>query len=157
MRIRRILVPTDLSPTSRAAVRSAGELARQFGAEVWLLFVAEPYAAPGDLYASPALVQLFEESRALARRRLATVEASLRRSRIRCRGLVAVGSPAPTIVETAATKRADLIVMATHGSTGLTHFFLGSVAERVVRTAGCPVLTIRPQTRTRRTRRSKAA
>jgi nucleotide-binding universal stress UspA family protein len=57
---------------------------------------------------------------------------------------VVMGSPSQKIVETAETEHVDLILMATHGRTGLSHLLIGSVAERVVRTAPCPVLTIRP-------------
>jgi len=78
-----------------------------------------------------------------AQRRLDAALTSGERERFKARTVVTMGNPPHEIVEHARIEHVDLIVMGTHGRTGVTHAFLGSVAERVVRTAGCPVLTVR--------------
>ena len=78
-----------------------------------------------------------------ARQRLDAALTSAERDHFKVRSIVRVGDPLFEIVEYARTERVDLIVMGTHGRTGMSHLFLGSVAERVVRTAQCPVLTVR--------------
>lgn len=138
-----IVAATDFSPASERAVFYAEALAREFGARLHLLHVvADPLlaAAWSEAYAYD-LDKLAERMRVDADTQLAGRAAKIS-------GLVvtheaAVGKPANTIVAIACDLGADLIVLGTHGRSGMSHFFLGSVAERVVRTARCPVMTVR--------------
>ncbi len=154
MKFRRILAPTDFSSLSERGVAEAASLARSLGAEVVLLHVVEPAVMAGDLYGASAMATVMEELQNSARQALARSVAKIKKSGQRCRGVLANGGAATTIVDTAARLRIDLIVLATHGRSGLSHFLLGSVAERVVRTAACPVLTV-PSTPSRARSRRK--
>jgi nucleotide-binding universal stress UspA family protein len=149
----RILVPTDFSPPSAAAVAMAKELAARFGASIQLLHVLEdPYAAGNYApevygYVPAGLRETWQRT---AETQLLAAFPVREREAFRGNAAVVFGSPARTIVEYADTNGFDLIVMGTHGRGGVAHLLLGSVAERVVRTARCPVLTVRetgaPQT-----------
>jgi len=145
MKLTRILVPIDFSVPARKALDYAVELARPFKAQLVVLHVVEPiyYAAP-DLSATAATtVDLIDVQRRSARKELARLQARYAKRDVALRGLVQVGTPFQEITSTAKTVRASLICMATHGRSGVLHLLLGSVAERVVRFAECPVLTIR--------------
>lgn len=141
--IKRILVPTDFSEAADAALTYAIDLAAKLGASVSLIHVFDdPFANgvySGEYIPMPA--DMRAEIIADLRRKLA--EAVARRGHSEMNPEVLVGSTARTIVDGAAERNADLIVMGTHGRGGMAHLLLGSVAERVVRTASCPVLTIR--------------
>src|SRR5262249_27461371 len=101
---------------------------------------------------------LFEQLQQSGREQLKRLAADLKKRRITARVLLQVGTPYQVIAATAKKVRADLIIMATHGRTGLAHMVLGSVAEKVVRTATCPVLTVRDyKTRARSPRRRRTA
>jgi len=144
MGIRQILAPTDFSEFSKQAVQWAYELAQTFGAKLALLHVIEelpPYIGfipPGG--AATVLEHLERQARLDLAQPLAKAEDV--KVEVICQAVV--GTPYHKILEVAAAEKVDLIVMATHGRTGLSHLMTGSVAERVVRTAPCPVLTIRP-------------
>lgn len=146
--IRRILVPVDFSEPSRRALDYAAELARPLDAAIEVLHVAEipvfvPCASLPEAGASDqSLVAVVRES---AEALLATFvgEATERGVPVRASRLE-LGAPAHVITEVARSGDYDLIVMGTHGRTGLSHALLGSVAERVVRQAPCPVLSVRP-------------
>jgi nucleotide-binding universal stress UspA family protein len=135
--IRRILVPTDFSDAAGHALRYAIELASKLGSEIDLLHVWQLSA-----YASPIseLAKSVEED---LTRELEGVVARYGAHGVVLRHHLRLGVPYVGIVEAANDLECDLIVMGTTGRTGLQHFLLGSVAERVVRTASCPVLTIR--------------
>lgn len=141
----RILVPMDFSEPSDAALEYARTVATRFGGSLHLLHVAEdPYRAlfSAEVYV-PAMEGLREEILTDALGRLTN---RLRSSDLRELGATAdaiIGMPARSIVEYAGAHGIDLIVMGTHGRGGMSHLLMGSVAERVVRTAGCPVLTVR--------------
>lgn len=155
MGIRRILIPLDFSDDSLNALKYACELARPLGAELLILYVLEPiyFATPADVYATNTnLAMLMDEQRGVGSQQLARISAELTKKGQRARTVLKTGSPAHVIVDTAKTARADLIVMATHGRTGLAHLVMGSVAEKVVRTAACPVLTVRPAAKRTRSR-----
>jgi nucleotide-binding universal stress UspA family protein len=138
--IKRILVPVDFSPPSVHALDYAINFAKSLRAEVVLVFVVEPLYYAGDL-------GLFlEEQNRMAHHELAQLERRVQRKRGRCRTLVLRGTPYKEIVAAAKKHKTDLIVMGTHGRTGLSHLVMGSVADKVVRTATCPVLTV-PQGR----------
>ena len=138
MEIRHILAPTDFSEHATQAVTTAFELAQTFGAKLSLLHVIEV-----PVYAIEVALPL-EDLERDARRALARLLPEAAAAHVDVTRLVDMGVPYQKIVEMATAEEVDLIVMATHGHTGLSHLVLGSVAERVVRLAPCPVLTIRP-------------
>jgi universal stress protein A len=144
MDIRHILAPTDFSEHANQAVTAAFELARTFGAKLTLLHVVEPSPYLGEFTPPAAGADLVSDLERQASAELARVLPQVERAQIAVIRSVVIGSPARKIVEAAAAERVDLIVMATHGRTSLSHLLIGSVAERVVRLSPCPVLTIRP-------------
>jgi nucleotide-binding universal stress UspA family protein len=144
--IKRILLPTDFSDHSAAATWYAYELATRFDADLHLLHTLEVHlsSTPGFVMGL-ALPQYVQESRAAAEKALASVldtQGATGRKVVRA---VVEGSPKVEIVRYARTQQIDLIVLATHGRSGLAHVIMGSVAENVVRIAPCPVLTVRPE------------
>jgi len=144
----KILAATDFSDDSNYALSYAVELAQKFSAEVIVLHVDQPLAPVMVSELNPgldvsAMNRIAEEQRLAALRELDQTTARLRESGLKARGLLKVGAPFLEIVTTAQAEGADLIVMGTHGRSGLAHVLMGSVAERVVRKAGCPVLTVR--------------
>ena len=142
--ITRILVPVDFSAHSDSALRYAATLAGQVGASVELLHVVDDFTfgAYSEIYV-PNIPDMTQEAINTALERLKTIEAAVFPHGADVESVVYAGRPASTIIDHAAEGRFDLIVMGTHGRTGLSHLLMGSVAEHVVRTAGCPVLTIR--------------
>jgi nucleotide-binding universal stress UspA family protein len=143
-KIARILVPLDLGESSARTLDYAKTVAQPFGASLVLLHVVpNPYVtAASDVYLPPPQEFLDTLVRD-ARSRLEELAHQVDRGTLPVETVVQVGDPLVEIVNVAASRLADLIVMGTHGRTGVAHFMLGSVAERVVRTAPCPVLTIR--------------
>lgn len=143
--VRRILHPTDFSRASGAAFLKAVALAKESRAELLLVHVLLP-TTPfiGDGYISPKTYEELEASaRRGAQRELAKVVAKAQKAKARVKAVLLEGVPYDRIARVARSKRADLIVMGTHGRSGLSKFFLGSVAERVIALASCPVLTVR--------------
>ena len=142
---KKILCPIDFSDASRAALETAADLARRFGASLTLFHA---YPVPGYTFPDGSFVassKMLEELADQARRHLEewkSIAATLGVEGVEA--VTAVGEPAHEIVTWAKEKGADLVVVGTHGRTGLTHALMGSVAERVVRRAPCPVLTVRP-------------
>ena len=146
MQFRHILAPTDFSEYSKKAVGSALELARKFGAKLTILHVVELPPYPVEGYVPPAVNATFlDDLERQATQDLAQLVPEAESSNVEVVRLVAVGSPYRKIIDTAEAEQVDLIVMATAGRTGFGHLVMGSIAERVVRTATCPVLTIRPR------------
>jgi nucleotide-binding universal stress UspA family protein len=137
MEIRHILAPTDFSDPSLQAIAYAFELAQTFRAKISLLHVIELPVYSLEMY--PPLEELAEDARRVLARLLPEAEGA----HVDVTHLVEIGLAYQKILETAAAEKVDLIVIATHGRTGLSHLVLGSVAERVVRLAPCPVLTMR--------------
>jgi universal stress protein A len=147
--IKRILVPTDFSYASDLAVGYAIDLAGRYRASLHVMHVIEDMnfmAAYPDGF--------FAEVPALRTKLVAAAQARLDAVADRCRARsltattqVAEGRPARIIVEEAGARGTELIVMGTHGRSGVAHLVLGSVAERVVRTAPCPVFTVRDTAR----------
>lgn len=146
IRLQKILLPTDFSEHSAAATKYACELATRFDAELHLLHTLEIHTtATPDFGMGLALPRSIKESRAAAEKALTGVldpKWSTGRTVIHA---VVEGSPKVEIIRYARNQDIDLIVLSTHGRTGLPHVILGSVAENVVRTAPCPVLTVRPE------------
>ncbi|HYB44589.1 MAG TPA: universal stress protein [Candidatus Methylomirabilis sp.] len=144
-RVRRILHPTDFSRASRAAFAKAVEMAGANGAELVVAHVLNPVVPMvGDGYVVPKVYEDIEASaRAGAKKELDRLLARAKKTGVRARGVLLEGATHEQITRVAKSARADLIVIGTHGRTGLAKFFLGSVAGRVVSTAACPVLTVR--------------
>jgi nucleotide-binding universal stress UspA family protein len=143
--ITRILVPVDFSPHAERAFGYATTLAQRFTAMLGLVHVVEDPFATGawnNEVLLPDVDELFEGLIANAQRQLAPRRRSAVALGLAAETAVIAGRPAPAIVEHANEGGFDLIVMGTHGRTGLSHVVMGSVAERVVRTAPCPVLTV---------------
>ncbi len=142
--LRRVLAPTDFSDVSVATVVRAGEIAEHFGAELIVAHVIPPVPTlPTDPHYNFEVPAYQEALRENAERRLKETIRSHASAAVRSRSLVSHGEPAREIVRIAEEEGVDLIVIATHGLTGWQHIVFGSVAEKVVRTAGCPVLTVR--------------
>jgi nucleotide-binding universal stress UspA family protein len=151
---RRILVTTDFSDTSLEALPVAVEIASHFDAELLLLHVLPvdtptpwdipPYADFG--LASLPLPEYEAQVRREVERRLEVV-ASKHAKGVKARGVLGRGDAAAEVGRIAASEQADLIVLATHGWTGWRHLVFGSVAERVLREAPCPVLSVRSPAR----------
>jgi len=144
-RIARILHPSDFSRASGAAFAKAVDLAKTNRAQL-IVFHAFTSVIPmvGDGYVSPKVFHEVESAaRAEAKKQLDRLVAKAKKAGARARGLLAQGAPQEQILRAARSTRADLIVIGTHGRTGLAKFFLGSVAGRIVSTARCPVLTVR--------------
>jgi nucleotide-binding universal stress UspA family protein len=131
-----ILVPLDQSPLGEAKLPVAMSQARAFGAELILLHVVPPEALDPSGAVSP------EEAR--ARAYLDTVAARMHAEGVTAHGIVRAGEPAATIVDEARESAIDLIVLGANVRTNLPRFFLGSVADEVIRGAPCPVLLVRP-------------
>ncbi len=141
---KRILVPVDFSPHSERAAALAAELAKTFGASLTVLHVYSipTYPLPeGYIIASPETVAELMTKISSALKEVKT--RVLARGAPHVESLLVEGSAFAEIVRTAREKQHDLIVMGTHGRTGLKHALMGSVAEKVVRKAHCPVLTVR--------------
>jgi nucleotide-binding universal stress UspA family protein len=140
-RLKKILVPIDFSQTSAQALPYAASLAERFGAEVILLHVIEPLPLPVDSGYVPPGPQ--SPDRKVAQDHLLRLRQEVFAADAPARTLVRIGAPFQEIADAAKSLGADLIVLTTHGYTGLTHVLLGSTAERVVRYADCPVLVVR--------------
>jgi universal stress protein A len=138
--LKKILVPIDFSESCRRALRYGETFARQFNSEITLLHVIEPMPPLPDpvAVASVSIVRLHKEAeRQLAgwRRKIAVT--------IPVKSRIGAGTPYREIVSAADDSNIDLIILGTHGRTGLAHFLMGSTAERVVRHAPCPVMVVR--------------
>jgi nucleotide-binding universal stress UspA family protein len=143
---KRICCPIDFSDASRAAMEVAADLARRFGAELVLLhaYPIPGYTFPdGSVVASPKMMQELADQ---AQRHLEEwrLDAERLAGGPRVAAEKGVGEPAAEIVTFAKENAVDLLVLGTHGRTGIEHALMGSIAERVVRRAHCPVLTVRP-------------
>jgi universal stress protein A len=141
-RIKTILVPVDFSQPSKEAVNYASALAKDYGAGLHMVFVYEPMMIVDGLE-SYAVVRSTEQMVKVVKAQLATFVREAIDELIPARSEVRIGKPYREIVAAAKEGQADLIVIATHGDTGVKHAFLGSTAERVVRHASCPVLVVR--------------
>ena len=145
-KIELILVPTDFSDLSFEAFSWAALLAKEFEAEIVIVHVISAKAAL-DMTAqlgNPWESVLEREDNAMIEIFQSCLQSNIGQT-VETQTLVEVGLAAEKIIEAAKERDADLIVMATHGRTGLSHALMGSVAEKVVRQAPCPVLTIRPK------------
>lgn len=144
--ITNILVPVDFSPHAQRAFGYATALARRLGARLTLVHVVEDPFTTGAWGAEvyiPDVGELLQNLTAAAERQLTSLKDGAATQGVTVKTTVITGRPAQSIIEHAASEGCDLIVMGTHGRTGLSHVVMGSVAERVLRRAPCPVLTVR--------------
>ena len=144
-RIARILCPTDFSDASAQAFEHAAFVARWYHARLTAVHALMPLVTPVAVLAGPADSIVAEVER--ARQQIGLDSAAAARLGIDVDVVVETGEPTRCILNLAAALPADLIVMGTHGRSGFAHLVLGSVAESVVRTAECPVLTVRDSSR----------
>jgi nucleotide-binding universal stress UspA family protein len=136
-----IVLATDFSEQSQLALEYARIFVKRFDANLRVLHVVEIPAVFGVDVPSPDIAGLAEQAIETAQEALSRTLAPLTETNVI--GQVLVGDPAARIVQYANDHAADLIVMGTHGRGGVAHFFMGSVAERVMRAAPCPVFTVR--------------
>ncbi len=144
--IKKILCPTDFSEPSYKALEAANELAKHFNAEIILIHILSPVF----VYPATALSQGMTKAKEIndinrdemAYKSLFMTLKEKVPDSIKSRSILGKGNPADEIVKSAGEEKADLIVIGTHGFTGWRHFILGSVAEKVVRLATCPIITV---------------
>ena len=144
LQLKRILVPVDFSEPSEKALRYAAKFAEQFGADVTLLHVIQPVVYPTDFGYPPTPLDVDESVRHRIEQRLTELSAQWT---AQGKPLIRFGQPYQEIGLAATELQADLIIIATHGRSGLKHVLLGSTAERVLRHAPCPVLIVRERER----------
>jgi nucleotide-binding universal stress UspA family protein len=143
-RVTKILCPVDFSKPSEAALEHAEELARRFEADLVVLHVVEPVLYPVAYGLPPVAPVNYEETaKTAAQAALGPLVEPLAGRGVRVRTLVDSGTASMRICDLARDESCDLVVLATHGYTGLKHVLLGSTAERVVRHCACPVLTVK--------------
>jgi universal stress protein A len=144
--IRRILHATDFSKASARALDEAVRLAKQNHAELLVAHVIEPagqYAAGEDFGGAELYVKLEEAAEQDAQRSMQKLMGKLKQARVNAKSLLLKGLAHEQIVKAAKSRKANMIVIGTHGRTGLSKLFMGSVAGRVVSLASCPVVTVR--------------
>ena len=141
---RRIVVPTDFSECAEEAWGLAQRMASTIDSEVVLVHVFVEPPLYGESPLTPnATWQVFEKARKWVEEELEKWAAVARKKGATVRPVIRTGSPSEQIVELATSEPADLVVMGTHGRGGMSRVLLGSVADRVIRLAPCPVLTVR--------------
>ncbi len=141
--LRKILVPVDFSPNCQESILYARHFAEQFGAEICLLHVVEPVVVTNEFGYLPVLPNDLEEQRLEgAGKELRALAKSLGAG-VPVESKVLLGRAWKEITDAARTIPADLLIVSTHGYTGIQHALLGSVAEKIVRHAPCPVLVVR--------------
>lgn len=140
--VRNILAPVDFSENAEAAVQCAADLAQKFGAKLHLLHVVEAASFVNDLRNVPFTLS-DKQLEATARTELEALSTRFIDPGVQTSWTVKHGKGYQQIVKAAKQLRADMIVISTHGYTGLKHTIMGSTAERVVRHAPCPVLVLR--------------
>jgi nucleotide-binding universal stress UspA family protein len=144
-RMRRILFASDFSKASGKAFTTAVTMAKANQATLTILHVIVPFVpiVPEQYINTVTWEQIDRQARRWSQRQLVKLVDRAKKAGIRAVGLLLEGDPAQQIVRAARSKRADLLVVGTHGRTGLSKLFVGSVAARVVATASCPVATVR--------------
>ncbi|HEX5065493.1 MAG TPA: universal stress protein [Myxococcota bacterium] len=141
--VRHILVPVDFSENTPAILDWAAHLAEEHGSKVTLLHAYHLPVEFQQLEGAYLPPDFWQSVRAEAETSLRRYSADLERRKIQVETAVCEGYAATVIVEEAANRHADLIVIGTHGRSGFKHLLLGSIAERVVQKAPCPVLTVK--------------
>ena len=142
--IKKVLVPIDFSDYSKSALKYAVNFAKSFNAEIILVYVVEPVIYPPDFsmgqIAMPSITAEWDDR---ARDELQKLAKSEINEIANVKTIIKTGKPFVEIIETAKEENIDLIIIATHGHSGVEHILFGSTAEKVVRKAPCPVLTLR--------------
>ncbi len=143
--IKKILYATDYSKASARAFDEAVKLAKQNRAELLVVHVVEPtpYVAGEEFASAEIYAKLDDMAKRDAQSAMTKLMLRLKKLRIKAQSLLLRGSAREQIVKAAKSKKADMIVIGTHGRTGLSKLFMGSVAGSVVSTAACPVMTVR--------------
>ncbi len=144
LKINKVLVPIDFSDYSKSALRYAITFAKQFKAELILVYVVEPIIYPPDFsigqIAIPTVNTEWDER---AREELNKLAKNEIPAELKSKTIIKTGKPFVEIIDTASEEDVDIIIIATHGHSGVEHILFGSTAEKVVRKAPCPVLTLR--------------
>ena len=144
LEIKKVLVPVDFSDYSKNALAYAINFAKHFNAELNLIYVVEPVIYPPDFSMGQIAIPSVDlEMDKRAKDELTNLAARQIPSELRTNLIVKTGKPFIEIIETASEIDADLIIIATHGHSGMEHILFGSTAEKVVRKAPCPVMTLR--------------
>jgi len=139
-----LVVPTDFSEYSLRAIDYGVEIAEKFGSRVALVYVVEPLLQAVDLtWTTVDFEELNKAHKETAEKQLEKLAEERFPKGIRCDTVILFGKPFVEILKYAREANADLIVMATHGRGAISHLLLGSTAEKVVRKATCPVLTVK--------------
>ena len=144
--IRRILHATDYSKASARALDEAVDLAKQNHAELLILHVIEPmssYAAGEDFGGAELYMKMEESAKQDAQRSMQKLMRKLQQAKLNAKSLLLNGTAHEQIVKAAKNRKANMIVIGTHGRTGVSKLFMGSVAGKVISLATCPVLTVR--------------
>ena len=144
--IRSILVPIDFSIHSKNALKYAVPIAEKFRASLHLVYVVEPTIYPADLgFGQVVLPGVEDELREKGAEELEMLIKKEIGKRVGASCAVRTGNPHQEILREADEREVDMIIVATHGHSGMEHMLFGSTADRIVRSARCPVMTIRPQ------------
>jgi nucleotide-binding universal stress UspA family protein len=142
--IKRVLVPIDFSDYSKNSLKYAVNFVKYFGAELYLVYVIEPVIYPPDFSMGQiAIPSVDAEIDKRAFEELDTLAKSEIPPEVKCKCIIKTGKPFIEIIDTAKQEDIDLIIIASHGHTGVEHILFGSTAEKVVRKAPCPVLSFR--------------
>jgi len=141
----RILVPVDFSDHSAAAQETAIEIAKTFGAKIWLLHCYQLHPGGVSPYGIAVPASYHDDVRDTVTQQLRECQEKVEAEGVPVEASVSSEFPPQAIAEMAKDIDADLIVMGTRGLTGIKHVMLGSVAERTVRSAACPVLTVKSE------------
>ena len=145
-RIRRILHATDFSKASGRALEESINLAKQNNAELLVVNVVEPvgqYAVGEDYGGAELYMKIEDAAKQDAERSMQKLMRKLQQAKVKAKSLLLKGSSYDQIVKAAKNRKADMIVIGTHGRTGISKLFMGSVAGKVVSLARCPVVTVR--------------
>lgn len=144
LKINKVLVPIDFSDYSKSALKYSITFAKQFNAELILIYVVEPVIYPPDFsmgqIAIPSVNTEWDER---AREELNKLAKNEIPADLKSKTVIKTGKPFVEIIDTASEEDVDIIIIATHGHSGVEHILFGSTAEKVVRKAPCPVLTLR--------------
>ncbi|NUN70586.1 MAG: universal stress protein [Bacteroidetes bacterium] len=144
--LRKILVPIDFSDHSKKALRYALPFARQFGAVLEVMYVVEPTIYPSDFgFGQVGFPDVEKELHGKAMQELQALLGEHAPEKVRAVPVVSTGIPFVEITTYAKAEEIDLIIIATHGRTGVEHILFGSTAEKIIRKAPCPVLVVRAE------------
>jgi len=146
-KVEKILLPIDFAEQYESFLPWVSTFVEKFGATLYVVFVAQDLSEYSSFYVPHASIQGFqEEALAAAQKKMAAAAKETFKKFPKIETRVAVGSPAAKILEIAKKEQIDLIIMGTHGRKGLERTIFGSVADKIVGGATCPVLTISPGT-----------